>query len=85
QASIGVAFYPSQGINADELIKNADIAMYRAKQMGGGKVMHYEEKMHQPFESHLQTEHLLSQAIEQGEIKVHYQPLYDNRSKQICS
>ncbi|WP_272924572.1 MULTISPECIES: EAL domain-containing protein [unclassified Vibrio] len=85
QASIGVAFYPSQGLNADELIKNADIAMYRAKQMGGGKVMHYEKKMHQSFESHLQTEHLLSQAIEQGEIHVHYQPLYDNRSKQICS
>ncbi len=85
QASIGVAFYPSQGLNADELIKNADIAMYRAKQMGGGKVMHYEEKMHQPFENHLQTEHLLSQAIEQNEIQVHYQPLYDNRSKQICS
>ncbi|MFD1903410.1 diguanylate cyclase domain-containing protein [Paenibacillus rhizoplanae] len=48
-ASIGIAQYPENGKNAEELLKNADIAMYKAKEAGKGSYMIYGQEMQQYF------------------------------------
>ncbi|WJG29097.1 EAL domain-containing protein [Vibrio furnissii] len=85
EASIGVAFYPQHGVDGDELIKNADVAMYRAKQLGGGEVVLFNSNMHEPFKTHLRIEHLLGLAIDQGEIQVHYQPVFSRQHDHIIA
>ena len=45
QGSLGISFYPSDGHSPEELVKKADIAMYQAKQLGGRKVVHYNDTM----------------------------------------
>lgn len=85
EASLGVTFYPEDAQDADVLIKNADVAMYSAKQMGDGKMALYNEQMDQSFKSHLKIEHLLSLAIDKEEIHVHYQPLFDGNKQKLRS
>ncbi len=74
QGSIGVAFYPQDGSTADELIKKADIAMYKAKQAGGGRAVVYSSAMESSTQNMVTMEHHLKGALKRDEIGVHYQP-----------
>lgn len=75
--SIGITVYPDDGADVDSLVKNADIAMYRAKQQGKGNYQHYTESMHQQMLEQLNLEQALRKAVECKEFVLHYQPQID--------
>ena len=73
-SSIGIAVYPDDGEDAETLVKNADAALYRAKEMGRNNYQLYTSTI-TPQGSHLLTiESRLHQALERGEFEVFYQP-----------
>ncbi|HKR23776.1 MAG TPA: EAL domain-containing protein [Allosphingosinicella sp.] len=74
-ASIGVAVFPADAQTASDLIKNADMALYRAKAEGRGLSRFYEAAMDEALRQRRQLEADLRGAIDNGELKVHYQPL----------
>ena len=76
-ASIGVARYPRDGANAEQLLKNADTAMYAAKNSGRNGYRLYTAAMQAGAEQRLRTEAELHQALENGEFLLHYQPKID--------
>jgi diguanylate cyclase (GGDEF)-like protein len=71
--SIGIAIYPSQSRNADSLMRRADVAMYSAKEAGGGYEI-YQEVMDQHSPSRLALVSRVRPALENGEMVVFYQP-----------
>ncbi|MHA6531830.1 ABC transporter substrate binding protein [Paenibacillus sp. BAC0078] len=81
--SIGIAQYPENGGNAEELLKNADIAMYKAKEAGKGTYIVYGKAMQQHFDERMIIEHHLRNAISNDELSLHYQPLVDTGSGEI--
>jgi len=82
-SSIGIATYPNDGKTADELIKHADIAMYRAKELGKNNFQFFTQSMNEKAEKRLQIENLLRNAITKKELLLYYQPKVDLNSMQI--
>ena len=76
-ASVGVAIYPADAETPSDLIKNADMALYRAKAEGRGLARFYEAAMDEALRQRRQLEADLALAIGREELKVHYQPLAD--------
>lgn len=76
-ASIGIAVYPEDGTDGDALIKNADIAMSRAKDRGRGGFYFYNATLESPILMRLSQERLLRRALERNEFLVYYQPQID--------
>lgn len=74
QCSMGVATCPQDGHTLDQLIKQADTAMYRVKEQGRGSFGFYRPEMNANLLQRMQMEHALRQALEQGNMSVHYQP-----------
>lgn len=74
QGSIGIAFYPKDGKTADDLIKKADIAMYKAKRIESASAMLYNSSMNADVQLKATLEQQLKLAIEKDELEVHYQP-----------
>jgi diguanylate cyclase (GGDEF)-like protein len=72
--SIGVAVYPTDGIDAKMLICNADAALYRAKADGRGTMRFFDASMDQRLREHRALQHDLRSALENGELSLHYQP-----------
>ncbi|MFA0543216.1 EAL domain-containing protein [Vibrio sp. 10N.222.52.B7] len=85
QGSLGIAMYPYDGVSAEELIKQADIAMYQAKKLGGQSYLNFQRSMAKETENIIEIEHQLSRAIAQQEIKVHYQPQYCGQDEKITA
>ena len=81
--SIGIAVYPEDGENCDDLIKNADRAMYRAKELGKNRVQFFTSTMNSQLEHHQQVEYDLRQAISDNQLRVYYQPQFCLRKNQI--
>ncbi|HEY0312557.1 MAG TPA: EAL domain-containing protein [Allosphingosinicella sp.] len=81
--SIGVALFPADAAQPDALIKNADMALYRAKAEARGTARFYEAAMDEALRRRRQLEADLQQAIGRGELSVHYQPLADLESGRI--
>jgi diguanylate cyclase (GGDEF)-like protein len=73
-ASIGSSTYPDDSEDAMTLLKNADIAMYRAKEQGRNKFQYYSEKMNADSVERLSLESGLRRALELNEFVLHYQP-----------
>ncbi len=73
-ASIGVALYPEGGNSADLLIRNADLALYRAKGSGRGNSQLFDPVLASEVAERLDFENDLRDAIEQGEFELYYQP-----------
>lgn len=82
-ASIGISLYPQDGTNADDLIKNAETAMYRSKELEQNNFQHYSPSMNASLLEHLTMEHQLYKAIEGNEFVVYYQPLINIESGKI--
>jgi diguanylate cyclase (GGDEF)-like protein/PAS domain S-box-containing protein len=72
--SIGIAIYPNDGNNIETLSKNADTAMYRAKQEGRNDFRFYSPEMQIQSARNLQLANALRHALAQNELKLHYQP-----------
>jgi diguanylate cyclase (GGDEF)-like protein len=81
--SLGISIYPADGEDADTLIKNADTAMYRAKDKGGSTFQLYLSDMNSRYMERLNLENRLRRAIEKDEIVIYYQPLLDLRTGKI--
>jgi len=73
-ASIGIAVFPADGAMAEELLKHADMAMYRAKAAGRGRFVFFEESMNIDQRERALMERELRLAIERDQLSVHYQP-----------
>ena len=74
QASIGIALYPHDACNLDDLIKHADAAMYRVKERGRGSYGFYQPRMNADLLERMKLEHAMRHALERGHMQVHYQP-----------
>lgn len=81
--SIGITAYPEDGTDVDSLVKNADIAMYRAKHQGKNTYQHYTESMHQHMLDRLNLERALRKAVERNEFELRYQPQVDVRTGKV--
>jgi len=73
-SSIGIALYPRDGEDANTLLSNADIAMYRAKEMGRNNFQFYASEMNAAASRLLDTRSRLAGALERGEFELNYQP-----------
>jgi diguanylate cyclase (GGDEF)-like protein/PAS domain S-box-containing protein len=73
-ASVGIAF-DSPGVTADELLRNADLAMYSAKRRGKGRYEIYESEMHAAVVDRVALEADLRRGLARGELVVYYQPV----------
>jgi diguanylate cyclase (GGDEF)-like protein len=82
-ASIGIAVYPEDGANQHVLLKNADSAMYQAKQEGGATFRFYRKEMNMLSLSLLRIEARLHSALKNNEFTLHYQPQVEMASGRI--
>lgn len=73
-ASIGISFSRQDGADGDTLLRNADLAMYQAKAAGRNRCLRYTPELSSALEERVLIERHLRQAIESGEIDVHFQP-----------
>jgi len=79
-ASIGISIYPDDGTTVAELHKNADIAMYHAKSLGGGESQFFSVEMNSEVDVRLMLEMQLRKAIEQDQFEIFFQPIVDSRT-----
>jgi diguanylate cyclase (GGDEF)-like protein/PAS domain S-box-containing protein len=81
--SIGISLYPQDGADAETLIKNADIAMYHAKERGRGNFQFFESEMNLKIVERQTLESALRRALEQKEFLLHYQPVVNLETGEI--
>ncbi len=79
-ASIGITIYPDDGIDINTLIKNADLAMYRAKDAGKSNYALFTKEMTEMVERRMTIEQNLRYALNRNEFQVYYQPKIDTRT-----
>ncbi|HLB57668.1 MAG TPA: EAL domain-containing protein, partial [Gammaproteobacteria bacterium] len=73
-ASIGICVFPEDGSSLEDLLKNADMAMYKAKRAGGDIFHYFKKEMNIEAHEHIQMEAALRKAISNQEFVLHYQP-----------
>ena len=83
--SIGIAVYPEDGIDADGLMRSADAAMYKAKEVGRNTYRFYRAAMNTRAATRLSLETALRSAVERGEFRLHYQPVIEIGSGTVRS
>jgi diguanylate cyclase (GGDEF)-like protein len=83
--SIGIAIAPDDGGDGETLLRNADLALYRAKEAGRGTYAFFEESLNERAQERRQLETDLRLALERGEFELHYQPLFDLDKNRVCS
>lgn len=83
-SSIGIALYPDDGTTMADLIKNADSAMYHAKERGRSDFRFYQRKMNIGLLSRMKLDHAMRQALESQLFRLHFQPQIDLSNGRIC-
>ncbi|MBP9692229.1 MAG: diguanylate cyclase [Alphaproteobacteria bacterium] len=84
-SSVGISFYPKNGGSADELLKNADSAMYYAKSAGRNTYKFYTPEMNARTKYLLDLSTELRTALEKDQLELYYQPLLDIRKNKIVA
>ncbi|MGB5065313.1 MAG: EAL domain-containing protein [Candidatus Competibacter sp.] len=84
-ASIGISIFPDDGRDAETLIKNADAAMYRAKENDRDGYQFYTSDLNAPALAALETETALRDALERDELLLYYQPRFELASGRLTS
>ena len=82
-ASVGITVYPEDGKDVQSLLKNADIAMYKAKQAGKNRYQFYAHHMQVDAQARMQMEIDLRAALERDEFSLHYQPIISLASGEL--
>jgi diguanylate cyclase (GGDEF)-like protein len=82
-ASIGVAVFPEDATNAEDLLKNADLALYHAKAEGRGRCRHFTDELGQERQRRMVLSGQLRAAIENGDIQAYFQPLVRTRDMRV--
>jgi len=83
KASIGISVYPEDGADFDTLLRNADVALYQAKNEGRGNGQLYALSLHAAAMARLETEGGLRRALERGELFLEYQPARDRAVNRV--
>ncbi|MFT3733649.1 MAG: EAL domain-containing protein [Rhodocyclaceae bacterium] len=81
--SIGIAVYPEHGIDAEELVRNADVAMYYAKSQGRNNCQLFSPRMAELAEESLSLEHALRTAADRDEFILYYQPQIEMATRKL--
>ena len=76
-ASVGIAIAPDHGDNVDELLRNSDLALYRAKAEGKGDYRYFANEMNERMQSRRMLEIELRDALQNNDFELHFQPLID--------
>ena len=79
--SIGISVFPNDGWDLEGLVKNADMAMYTAKNSGGNDYRFFTEEMNSKALHRMKMENSLRKALEHGELLLYYQPLVDRGNR----
>lgn len=79
-ASIGIAIYPDHAESSEELIRNADIALYKAKEQGKNRVAYFSGDMEAVVQEKMHLESRLRQAVFNNELEIYIQPQFDART-----
>jgi diguanylate cyclase (GGDEF)-like protein/PAS domain S-box-containing protein len=82
-ASIGVAAFPEDATNAEDLLKNADLALFHAKAEGRGRSRHFTDELGKNRQRRMVLSEQLRGAIEDGEIQAYFQPLVRGRDMRV--
>ena len=82
-ASLGIAIAPDDGLTSEALIRNADLALYAAKDAGRGRFHFYAPDLHSDAEERRQMEQDLRDAITSGGLELHYQPVVQTSTERI--
>ena len=83
-ASIGIALSAAGHTRAEDMLRDADIAMYRAKAKGRARYQVFDQEMHEQATSHLQLETEMRQALERGEFALYYQPIVNLETNRLA-
>jgi len=83
-ASIGVTIFPNDASDANELVKNADVAMYRAKENGKANFEFFTSELNEEIQERLVIKNGLGRALENDEFFLHYQPKMDIKTGRIA-
>ena len=84
-ASVGSAIGPDDGNTVETLMRNADLALYRSKEEGGGQHFNYEPSLHAHAEERRKLEFSLRRALEKNEFVLNFQPVVDAQDESIVS
>jgi diguanylate cyclase (GGDEF)-like protein len=84
-ASIGIARFPEDAVDADELLRRADLALYRAKSEGRRRACHFDAALDNAQAEREEMEQRLRMAIDNGQIVPHYQPVIDLTDRRVRS
>ncbi len=84
-ASTGIAIYPVDGTEGDDLLKKADTAMYRAKEEGRNRFAFYDENMNVEARRRATLDRELRHALQHDEFVLHYQPQIDLQTGRVCA
>ncbi len=82
-ASIGISVYPDDSADLDTLLKNADTAMYEAKEKGRNNFQFFQHQMNDAANARYQLANSLRRALRQNEFELFYQPQFRNQDKQL--
>ncbi|MHB8743564.1 MAG: putative bifunctional diguanylate cyclase/phosphodiesterase [Sulfuricaulis sp.] len=82
--SIGVSLYPHNGKDTDTLLKNAEAAMHRAKELGRNNFQFYTAELNIRLGDRLALQTMLRRALDRGEFSLYYQPKIDIRNGCVC-
>jgi len=83
--SIGISLHPSDGDDFETLVKCADAAMYRAKELGRNQAQLFTPSMNERYVRRLALEQSLHHAIERDELELHFQPIYDRARRRVVA
>ncbi len=81
--SVGIALSPDDGVTSESIIRNADLALYAAKDAGRGRLHFYANDLHSAAEERNQLENDLRDAIANGELELFYQPVVSTATEEI--
>ncbi|PYQ28994.1 MAG: hypothetical protein DMF56_11965 [Acidobacteria bacterium] len=84
-ASIGISCFPADGDDVETLLKCADAAMYRAKELGRNQAQLFTASMNERYVRRLALEQHLHHAIERDQLELWYQPIYDRARRRVVS
>jgi diguanylate cyclase (GGDEF)-like protein/PAS domain S-box-containing protein len=84
-SSIGITLCPDDGSSYEQLLKNADMAMYRAKNCGRNNIQFYCEDMNKEMVHQIEVEKELRVALKENQFSLHYQPIIDTKSGEIIA